>query len=407
MPPLPQGQSKLKKAILILSFLILTQCLFSQKEDYYFYKADGIFLSPVEGSDKEIDKILKVLTSKKYKKVKSKLYNLKLEFKNNEDIKILEKFIDFLEKEEDKGTDLLELLNKENKNHIQIKAEILWLLGKKYDSFNLYENIFDYISSKKPVFNFLEKRIQDSLKEMEINLKETLSSGNFDGFCLNLKRFPEKLFKGDIFFKGKTLCLILEGDREGAEFSFQKMAEKDKKEMEIFMEIMGLNFSQQVERIKSNNISSDFKKFAMNLYNKIEDKWLLENVPPCYLNAYNSKQINLKEMALLFCLYFPQAKAEIPGDLKGIYKNLEPSEFECLYPFFLGKVIEEDKIYEKISGDSFIFYLKKFISFLNLLDPCNGTWDGYVNCGFIPAEKNKDEIEGKFVASIIRKVRGQ
>lgn len=406
MPPLPQGQSKLKKAILILSFLIFSLCLFSQKKDYYFYKNDGIFLSPVEEPSKEIDKILKLLNSKKYKKAKTNLYNLKLNLKSSETFKLLEEFILFLEKPEKDGSGLVKLLKDDFPSHKQIKAEILWLSGKKFESFAIYNEIYEYILDKTELKKSLEGKVKDFTFLLEKDLKEALKGGNFEDFCLGIWKFPEKLFRGETYYKAKTLCSIIEGNEEEAERCLQNINGNERKNLNFFVEILKLGNTQQLEELKKGNFDEEYKKFAHYLYFKIEDLWLLENMPPFYLEAYNSKNLKLKEMAILFCLYFPQIRGEIQKGAGEDYKEFDPLELSCLYPLILGKVIEKDSLEEELDGDRFIFYLNKFLEFLNLLNPCGKEWDGFVKCGIIPAEKSKEKIEGRFLASIIRKIKG-
>lgn len=405
MPPLPQGQNKLKKAILILSFLIFSLGLFSQKKEYYFYKNDGIFLNPVEESSKEIDKILKLLNSKKYKKAKANLYNLKLDIKNNETFKLLEEFILFLEKPEKDGSDLVKLL-KDFPSHKQIKAEIFWLSGKKFEFFAIYNEIYEYILDKPELKKSLEVRVKDFTFLLEKDLKATLEGGNFENFCSGILKFPEKLFRGGTYYKAKTLCSIIAGDANEAERYLQNINEKERIDLNFFVEILRLGNTQKLEELKKGNFSEEYKKFASYLYFKIEDLWLLENMPPFYLEAYNSKNLKVKEMAILFCLYFPQIRGEIQKGAGEDYKEFGPLELSCLYPLILGKVIEKDSLAKELDGDKFIFYLNRFLEFLNLLNPCGKEWDGFVKCGIIPAEKSKEEIEGQFLASIIRKIKG-
>lgn len=406
MPPLPLGQNKLKKAILILSFLLFSFCLFSQNEEYYFYKNGAVFLSPVEKSNKEIDKILKLLSSKKYKKAKAKLYNLKLEIKNKEDFRLIEKFILFLEKTENSGADLIKLLREDIPCHKQIKAEIYWLWEKRFESFDLYSEIYDFILDKPKVLKSIQRRVEEFSNLLDREIKETLEKGNFDDLCLNIQKFPEKLFKGEVFYKGKTLCSIIDRNLEEAERYIKGIGGEEKKKLIFFVEILKLGYTRQLEELKGGNYDEVYRKFANYLYFKVEDFWLLENMPPFYSIAYNSKNINLKEMATLFCLYFPQIRGEAGKELKEEYRNIDPLELSCIYPLILGRVIDEEHLEEKLEGENFISYLNKFLEFLNLLNPCGKEWEDFVECGIIPAEKSKEKIEGAFLASIIKKIKG-
>ncbi|MEJ5166573.1 MAG: hypothetical protein WHV67_06060 [Thermoanaerobaculia bacterium] len=396
----------MKKAILILSFLIFSLCLFSQKEEIYFYKNDGIFLSPVEDSSKEIDKILKLLSSKKYKKAKTNLYNLKLNLKSSETFKLLEEFILFLEKPEKDGSDLLGLLKMDIPSHQQIRAEIFWLSGKKYESFAIYDTIYEYVSTKPKLLKSLQGRVKDFTNFLKEDIREVLEKGNFEDFCLGILRFPEKLFKGETYYKAKTLCALIEGKTEEAERYIQSMEQGERGNLGYFVEILKLENTQKLEELKAGNFDRDYQKFAKYLYIKFEDLWLLENMPPFYMEAYNSKNLKLREMAILFCLYFPQIRGQVGKGIKEEYKDLDPMETGCLYPLILGKIIEKERLEEKLDGEKFIFYLSKFLEFLNLLNPCGKDWDGFVKCGFIPVEKDREKIEGQFLALIIRKIKG-
>jgi len=396
----------LKKAILLISIFLFSQIILSENKDYFFYKDGAILLSPLENPNKNLLKILDLLSSKKYKKAKSKLYNLKLEFKDEKNFPLLEKFIDFLEKKENNGSDLIPFLDENIISHKQIKAEILWLLCKEIDSFKIYGTLPEEILNKKDIKKTIDKRVKDYSSKLENEIEEGISKGNFDGLCLKIKELPEKIFKENAYFKGKTICAIIKRDIEEASLYFEKLEEKDKKEYQPFIKILNLELAEQLRELKNGKFDERFKKFSKYLYNKIEDEWLLQNMPPCYLKAYNSENINLKEMALLFCLYFPQIKTELSDDFKILKENSDIFENECLYSLILGKIIDKEILEEKINSENFIFYLKKFIVFLNLIVPCEESWDSFVKCGIISEEKEKDKISGEFVSSIIRKLKG-
>lgn len=407
MPPLQLDQNKLKKAILILSFLFFSFSLFSKEKEFFFKKGDCIFLSPIENPDKKLKKILKYIEQKNYKKAKTRIYNLKLEFVNKEKCALLEAFVGFLEKSEDNGSSLLHYLSEEIETHKQIKAEILWLSGNKIESFNLYnlldKNLLNNINIKK----HLENRIINYCKDLDFEIENVLRNGEFQNLCFKIQSLPEEIFKESIYYKGRTLCAILKRDLEESKSFLNLMEENERKNFEFFIEILGMDSSQQLSELKNAEFNDRQKELAKYLYIKTEDLWLLQNMPSCYTNAYKSKEINLKELSLLFCLYFPQIKAELDDNIIKSNEKLEKYEFECVLPLFLSNVVEENLLDEKIKGDEFIFYLKKFIVFLNLINPCEGNWESYVNCGLIPKEKDKEKIEGEFVASIIRKLRGK
>ncbi len=397
----------MKKAILLISFLIFPLNLISEKKEYYFYKDDSIFLSPVESKDKNLLKILNLISSGKYKRAKSKLYSLKLEVKDKQNCIFLEKFITFLEEPENKGSDLIPFLKEDITTHQQIKGEIFWISGKKIESFNIYNLLPEEILNKKEIKKHLEKRIIDFCNELKFEIDGTLEEGNFDKLCNKIEVIPERFFERNEYYKGKTICAILKRDLENINKYYEKLNEEDKEELKFFKDLFNLDLAEQLKELKNNHFEKKFQKVAKYLYNKIEDKWLLDNMPNCYKRAYDSKNITLKELALLFCLYFPQIKGEIKEEIKENNENLDTFEMECFYPLFLAKILEEDSLNEKLEGDNFTHYLKKFVIFLNLLVPCNDGWDSFIKCGLIPVEKEKDEIEGEFAASVIRKMKGE
>ena len=397
----------MKKAILILSFLFFSFSLFSKEKEFFFQKGDCLFLSPIENPDKKLEKILKHIELKDYKKAKKRIYNLKLEFVNKEILALMEAFVGFLEKPEDNGSFLLDYLNPEIETHKQIKAEILWLAGNKVESFNLYnllnKNLLNNITIKK----HLENRIISYCKDLDLEIESVLKSDEFQNLCFKIQSLPEKIFKENAYYKGRTLCAILKRNLEESNYFLNLMEKNEKKDFEFFVEILGMDNSQQLSELKNAEFNDRQKELAKYLYIKTEDLWLLQNMPSCYTNAYKSKEINLKELSLLFCLYFPQIRAELEENIIKSNEKLEKPELECLFPLILNNIINENLIEGKVKGDDFIFYLKKFIVFLNLINPCEGDWENYVNCGLIPKEKDKEKIEGEFVASIIRKLRGK
>lgn len=407
MPPLQLDQNKLKKAILILSFFLFAFSLFSKEKEYYFKKEDYLFLSPIENPDKKIKKILKYIEQKNYKKAKTRIYNLKLEFVNKEKCALLEAFVGFLEKSEDNGSSLLNYLSEEIETHKQIKAEILWLSGNKIESFNLYNLLNEDILNNFVIKKHIENRIINYCKDLDLEIENVLRNGEFQNLCSKIQSLPEKFFKENAYYKGRTLCAILERNFQESNNFLNLMEENERKDFEFFVEILGMDSSQQLNELKNSEFNERQKKLAKYIYSKTEDLWLLQNMPSCYSNAYKSEEINLKELSLLFCLYFPQIRSELEENIIKLNEKLEKHELECLYPLILSKVVEDNLLEKKINGDDFIFYLKKFVVFLNLLNPCEGNWESYVNCGMIPSEKGKEKIGGEFVASIIKKLRGE
>lgn len=396
----------MKKAILLFSIFLFSFFLYSEEKEYFFYKNDGVFLNPIENPDKELLKIFKFVNSKNYKKARSKLYNLKLELKNNEEIKFLELFIDFLEKDENNGNELLSILNDENPVLMQIKAEIFWLRGEILKSFKIYGKLPDEILSKNIIREKLQKRSKNYCEKLNIKIDDTLKDGNFDDLCNEIESLPEKILKEKIFYKGKTICAILKRDSEKANIYYNLMEDDEKEKLEFFINIFNLDLSLQLKELKNREFDLNHKKLAKYIYNKTEDLWLLQNMPPCYLEAYQKEEINLKDLSLLFCLYFPQIKSEIRDEPEKSINNLNKFEYECIYSLYIGNFLSEDALGEKIYGDNFINYLKKFIEYLNLINPCQGSWNGYVECGIIPEEKEKDKISGEFASQVIRKLRG-
>lgn len=397
----------MKKAILTLSFLFFAFSSFSKEKEFFFQKGDCLFLSPIENPDKKLKKILKYIEQKNYKKAKTRIYNLKLEFVNKEKCALMEAFVSFLEKPEDNGSLLLNYLNPEIETHKQIKAEILWLLGSKIESFNLYNLLNEDTLNNFVIKKHLENRIINYCKDLDLEIENVLRNGEFQNLCSKIQFLPENFFKENAYYKGKTLCAILERNFQESSNFLNLMDQNERKDFEFFIEILGMDFTQQLSKLKNTEFNEKQKKLAKYIYSKIEDLWLLQNMPSCYSNAYKSKEINLKELSLLFCLYFPQIRGELEEDIIKSNEKFEKHEFECLYPLILSKVVEEGLLEEKINGDDFILYLKKFIVFLNLLSPCEGNWESYVNCGMIPREKDKEKIGGEFVASIIKKLRGK
>lgn len=397
----------MKKAILILSFFFFAFSLFSKEKEYFFQKGDCLFLSPIENPDKGLAKILKYIELKDYKKAKTKIYNLKLESINKKIYALMEVFVDFLEKPEDNGNFLLNYLSAEIETHKQIKAEILWLMGNKIESFNLYnllnKNLLNNITIKK----HLENRIINYCKDLDYEIENVLRNGEFQNLCFKIQSLPEEIFKESIYYKGRTLCAILKRNLEEGNNFLNLMEENEKKDFDFFVEILGMEISEQLHQLKNTEFNERQKELSKYFYSKTEDFWLLQNMPSCYTNAYKSKEINLKELSLLFCFYFPQIKSELEESIIKSNEKLEKHELECLFPLILTNVIDENLLEKKVKGDDFIFYLKKFIVFLNLINPCEGNWESYVNCGLIPKEKDKEKIEGEFVASIIRKLRGK
>lgn len=398
----------MKKAILLISFLIFPLNLISENKDYFFYKDNSIFLNPIIIEDKNLTKILNLISQKKFKTARKKLCSLKLEVKDKQNCILLEKFITFLEEPENNGRDLLPYLKEEIATHQQIKGEIFWLSGKKIESFSIYNFLPKEILNKVEIKKHLEKRIIEFCDELKFEIDETLEEGNFDKLCNKIEAIPEDFFeKNENYNKGKTICAILKREPNDTNKYYEKLDDKDRKELNFFKDLFNLELGEQLKRLKDAQFDKKMQKISKYLYNKIEDKWLLDNMPTCYQKAYYSKNITLKELALLFCLYFPQIKGEIEEEVKENNENLDPYEIDCLYPLFLAKILEKNSLNEKLEGDNFIYYLKKFVIFLNLLVPCNDNWDSFVKCGLIPIEKDKAEIEGEFAASVIRKMKGE
>ncbi len=381
--------------ILLLSILLLNLKLFSFEKEFYFEKGDCLFISPIEFQDKKTFKILKVLREKKFDKAKAKLLNLKLNNENVKDYEILKTFIEFLKDPQDRGKNLEEVLNLENPRHKQIKAEILWLNEKKMDSFKIYGEI-----SKEILNNY------EFSKNLEDKLEEVLMEGNYFSFCLKLENLPENIFNTLEFYKGKTLCSLIERDIEGAEKYFNLLDSKSKEFFKPFLNILkGDNLSYQLKNFKEMEYSKNQKIIYYILYKSTEDLWLLENMPPCFRDAYNSEDLKFLEFALILCFYFPQIKAEILEEDE-LGEDLNKFERECLYYFFLNKIFDKENLEKKLDGDILIEKLNLFLNSLNLLNPCEPRWESYIKCGLIQEGFSKEKIDGKSFSEIIRKIRG-
>ncbi len=402
-----QAQSKLKKVILLVSIILLNLKLFSLEGEFYFEKGDCLFISPIEFQDKKTFKILKILKEKKFDKAKAKLLNLKLNNENIKDYETLKIFIEFLKDPQDKGENLEGILNLENPRHKQIKAEILWLNEKKMDSFKIYGEIPREILDHYEIKKLLERRTNEFSKNLEDKLKEVLMEGNYFSFCLNVENLPERIFNTLEFYKGKTLCGLIKRDIEVAEKYFNLLDSKSKEFYKPLLNILKEDsLSYQLKSFKEMEYSKNQEKLYYILYKSTEDLWLLENMPPSFMEAYNSKDLSFLEFALILCFYFPQIKADILEEKEEFAENLNKFERECLYYFFLNKIFEKEVLEKKLDGDILMEKLHLFLNSLNLLNPCEPRWESYIKCGIIQEGFRRDKIDGKSFAEIIRKIRG-